>query len=493
MKVLVTNLPGIEVSAKGLLKHYAKAGSRWPMTVGYARSVDYYPFPFWLAYTAALLKRDTEAEVVGLDGVAMDMTPKEFFDTVKKQRPDLLIAELVFLTLKDDLNLLKRIKEEINCKIVLCGNYPTVYPKEILEEYNFVDYLLMGEYEITAKELVLGLMQELPRKQVLGLAFREKKEVITNRRRPLISDLDILPYPERVDFPVGRYYDFAFYWPSVSMMTSRGCPSGCTFCTERHIMYNSARYRKRNPTRIVDEIEYSMKQFNAKQIYFDDMSFTVDKQHVSDICSEILKRNIEIPWTCMGDAMFIDYGTLEKMKKAGCIGMKFGVESADPEILKRIGKPLNLERVKQITKWCRELGISTHATYCLGLPGESKTTIMNTLRFMQKLDTDTSQVSKAVPYPGTPFYKWVKEYDYLLTNDLRHYDGTTNAILNYPQLSNEDLDRWFEKFSKMVSRKKIWKYLFSPRESFSLATGIYKQKGIQGLLRSIRTFVGRAI
>lgn len=493
MKILVANLPGVESNKEGSFRHYAKAGSRWPMTVGYARSVDYYPFPFWLAYTTALLKRDTKAEVVGLDGVAMDMTPDDFFKAVKIQKPDLLIAELVFLTLKNDLDLLRKIKEEITCQIALCGNYPTACSRQILEENNFVDYIFLGEYEITAKELVISLMGKKYSREVLSLAFREREEIVINKRRPLISDLDILPYPDRVDFPVGRYYDFAFHSPCVSVIASRGCPSGCIFCTERHIMYNSARYRKRNPHKVVDEIDFCVREFHAKQIYFDDMSFTVDRRYVQDICSEILRRKIVIPWTCMGDAMFIDYVTLEMMRDAGCIGMKFGIESANLEILERIGKPLDLQKVKQITQWCKELGISTHATYCIGLPGENKTTIMNTFKFMQSLETDTSQVSRAVPYPGTPFYKWAKEHNYLLTFDSRYYDGTGTTVLNYPQLSNEELDKWFEKFSKNVSRRKIRKYLFSPRESFSIAKGIYKQKGLVSLLRSIRTFVGRAI
>ena len=492
MRVVVANLSGVKIEKNGTVKHFAKAGSRWPMTVGYTKSVDYYPFPFWLSYTTALLKRDTRAAVRGLDGVVRDMTQEEFFREVQNQSPDLLITELTFLTLKDDLPLLKRIKEGIDSQIAVCGNYATVYPKEILEENDFIDYLLFGEYEITAKELIQGLTEKYPLKKIKGLAYRKGKGIVINERRSLISDLDILPYPDREDFPATLYPDFTFYSPCVSLMASRGCPAGCIFCTERHIMYNSPRYRMRSPEKVVDEMEFCIKKFRVRQLYFDDMSFTVNKKYVQKICDEILKRKIKIFWTCMGDTMSIDYPTLEKMREAGCIGMKFGIESANPEILKRIEKPLDLEKAKEVVKWCRELGIRTHATYCLGLPGENENTLRNTLDFMDNLGADTSQVSKVVPYPGTPMYKWAKENNYLITDDPSRYDGTGKAILNYPNLSNEELDRYYELFLKKVSRGKVWRYLTSPLESWSILKEQYAKKGLISLIGSIKTFLKRA-
>lgn len=492
MKVVVANLSGVKVEENGTVKHFAKAGSRWPMTVGYAKSIDYYPFPFWLAYTTALLKRDTEAEVRGLDGVVSDMTQEEFFKEIQDQNPELLITELTFFTLKDDLSLLKRIKKEIGSQIAVCGNYPTVYPKEILEENDFIDYLLFGEYEIAAKELIQNLIEKRSLKEIKGLAYREGKGIVINEKRPLISDLDVLPYPDREDFPATLYPDFTLYSPCISLMASRGCPAGCIFCTERHIMYNSPKYRMRSPKKVVDEMEFCIKKFKARQLYFDDMSFTVNKKYVQKICNEILKRKIKILWTCMGDALFIDYPTLEKMRKAGCIGMKFGIESANPEILKKIGKPLDLKKAKEVVKWCRKLRIRTHATYCLGLPGENKETLKNTLNFMNALRASTSQVSKVVPYPGTPMYKWATEHGYLVTTDLSKYDGAGSSVINYPELSNLELDDLYEKFSKRVARKKVLKYFKEPRQSLSIILEIWRRKGFMSIARSFWTFFQRA-
>lgn len=495
-KVLIANLSGVHVEGDGSLRHFVKAGSRWPMTIGYSKSVDYYPFPFWLAYTTALLKRDKDIAVKGMDGVVRDMTSTELLAEVKREKPNLFVTELVALTLEDDLLFLKNLRAETGCMIAVCGSYVSAAAEELLKNNLFIDFAVRGEYEITIKELVGVLFKghHDGLSSVDGLIYRAKEQgIVTNRQRELLSDLDYLPYPDREDFPATIYPDFTLYSPCINIISSRGCPVGCIYCTDRHILYNSPRYRMRGPKKVVEEMEYCIERFKARQFYFDDQSFVVNKKHVMEICEEILKKGMRIPWTCMGDAMFVDYETLKIMSEAGCIGMKFGVESASPEILKNIHKPLNLEKVRQIVKWCRELGISTHATFCLGLPGETSETIKQTMNFMESLHTDTAQVSKAVPYPGTPMYKWAMKNNYLTTTDLSNYDGMGKAILNYPDLSNIELDRWYGIFSKKVARKKILKYIKEPAQSLSIISEMWKRKGFFSIVRSIKTFVKRAV
>lgn len=495
MKVVVANLAGVKIDEDGTIRHFVKAGSRWPMTIGYSRTVDYYPFPFGLAYTTALLKRDTKATVKGIDGVVRDMTAPELLTEIKKENPDVLVTELTALTLKDDLRFLGELKEDTNCKIVVCGNYVSVFPGEILEENDFIDFSIKGEYEVTVKELIENLSKDNHADFSLidGLAFRaENDQIQINKSRGLIDDLDYLPFPDREDFSATIYPDFTLYSPCINIISSRGCPAGCIYCTDRHILYNSPRYRMRSPQKVVDEMEYCISRYKARQFYFDDQSFVVNKKHVAEICQEILKRDIHIPWTCMGDAMFVDYETLKVMSRAGCIGMKFGVESADPEILKAIDKPLKLEKVKEVVKWCRELGIRTHATFCLGLPGETVETIKKSIAFMEELNVDTAQVSKAIPYPGTPMYEWAAEKKFLITTDLSRYDGASASIINYPNLSNIELDNWYEEFLKRVSRKKVLKYLKEPRQSISIISEIWKRKGFVSVVRSFWTFLKRA-
>lgn len=492
MNVLVANLAGVKVEADGSVKHYIKAGSRWPMTIGRSRSVDYYPFPFWMAYALAVLKRDTRANAKGLDGVVLDMTGEELLAEIVSRKPDLLIVELASLTLPDDLEFLTRVKAATGCKVAVCGNYATVMHESLIRDNACLDYAVRGEYEFTVRDLVNALMGGREPSDVLGLTWHGPDGVRVNEPRPLLNDLDELPFPDRDDFPATIYPDFTLYSPCINILSSRGCPCGCVYCQERHVMYASPKYRTRSAGSVVDEMIYCQERFGARQFYFDDQSFVVKKKHVMAICEEIVRRGLKVPWTVMGDAMFVDREMLAAMAGAGCIGMKFGVESADQKILKGIGKPLDLEKAKQVAKWCKELGIRTHATFCLGLPGETVETIKKTMAYMEEIEVDTAQVSKAVPYPGTPMYDWAMKNGYLTTTDLGRFDGMGSSIISYPGLDNEEIDRWYAVFSCRVARKKVLKYLLEPGQSFSIMAEMARRKGVMSLLKSLWTFVRRA-
>lgn len=493
MKILATNLSGVKKEENGDIKHYAKAGSRWPMVIGKTKSVDYYPFPFWLAYTSALLKRDVQAVIKGLDGVVLDLDNNQYLEEIKKINPDLLITELTTISLKDDLGALKKIKETTGAKIAVAGNYPTIEHKRLLRENSFIDFVLRKEYEITAKELAESLIFNKPMKNISGLSYRDGENIIANEDRPLLENLDFLPYPDRDDFPASLYPDFAIYSPCINLVASRGCPGGCVYCQERHIMYNSPLYRRRDPKKVVDEMEFCIKKFGARQFYFDDQSFTVINSYTQAICQEIIDRKIKIPWTCMGDAMWVSKETLDKMAQAYCIGMKFGVESANEKILKMIGKPLDLKKLEQTVKWCKQLGIRTHATFIVGLPGATKEIVLQDMKFLDELKPFTAQAALAVPYPGTPFYKWAEENNYLITKDLSKYDGMGQSVLNYPNLSKREMEGLHEIFLKKVSRQKLIHFVFSPISSFSIIMEILKRKGIKSLFNSILTVIKRAI
>jgi anaerobic magnesium-protoporphyrin IX monomethyl ester cyclase len=494
-KVVVANLPGVCVEKDGTLRHLVKAGSRWPMTVGMSKSVDYYPFPFWMSYTSALLKRELSINVKGIDGVVLDMTAEELFAEIKREQPAILLTELVAVSLEEDMELLKQIKEDLGCIVIAAGSHATADYQNLLKQHPCLDYILIGEYELTAKELVSSLIEQKTQgiSDIPGIAFRDAiGNISATKPRDMLRDLDYLPFPDREDFPATIYPDFAFYAPCINILSSRGCPAGCVYCTERHVLYNSPQYRMRKPEKVVDEMEYCIRKYGAKQFYFDDQSFVVNKKHVMGICKELLRRKTSILWTCMGDAMFVDYDMLEIMANAGCIGMKFGVESANPEILRNIDKPLDLEKVRKVVKWCKKLMIKTHATFCIGLPGETPDTIQKSIKFMEELNADTAQVSKVIPYPGTPMYQWAMEHNHLSTTDLSQFDGAGKAILSSPELSCDELDRWHGIFSRKVARKKILQYLKEPVQCISILREMWRRKGFLSVARSFVTFVERA-
>ncbi len=451
----------------------------------------YIPFPFFLAYTCSLLKSLKADDVKGVDGVALGLTDEYFLDVVKYYSPDLLVMEIPTVTAREDLILAKKVKEVTGAKITIVGFHVSALPIETMMESPWVDFCCIGEYEETVWELVQAIRQNKLLKDIAGLGWRNGSDIYRNQRRELL-DINMLPWPDRNDFPVARYRDFAFREPCIQIISSRGCPNSCIFCQERWILYDSPIYRRREAKNVVDEMEHCIQRYGAKQFYFDDMSFVIDKRHVQAICDEILRRGLDIPWTCMGDAMYIDRETLLKMHKAGCIGMKYGVETANHDILARIGKPLRLEKVREVNRWLKELGIWSHATFTIGLPGESRNHIERTINFAVELSPDSVQFSIATPFPGTPFYKWADQQGYLLTKDWNMYDGSCGRVLSTPELPSSELEELLE-----YANEVWWKLTYTgslshiirhPIESLRI---IRQRAHREGIAHTIR-FIGRS-
>lgn len=198
-----------------------------------------------------------------------------------------------------------------------------------------------------------------------------------------------------------------------------------------------------------------MEEYKPKEIYFDDDSFTLNPQHVHGICKEIKNSNLDVEWSCMGHAK-MNEKTLKEMVDSGCVGVKFGVETASPIIQNKIKKRLNLDEIKNFVKLAKKFKLRTHATYTIGLPGETKETIEQTLKFAANLNTDSMQISIATPYPGTEFYKWCESNGYLVTKDFSRFDGNKEAVVSYPDLSKKDIDEMFKKIFEPSFKVQWW-------------------------------------
>jgi radical SAM superfamily enzyme YgiQ (UPF0313 family) len=455
-----------------------KEGSRsgrWPSTSKVKNFYFLYP-PWFLAYSAALLEKD-RVEVDLVDAVAQDMDNDQFVEYVIKKSPELLIAETSTITIDRDMQLMKRIKEEVGCKIALAGPHVTALCPETMAKYAFIDFVLIGEYELTVLELVRKLGIERYG-TIKGLAYRDGNKIVVNERRPLIPDLDALPFPARHFLPMEKYNEAFAEVPNQQMITSRGCPFGCIFCVWPQVLFER-KVRLRSAKSIVDEMQMLIEKYKPKEIYFDDDSFTLNRKHVVEVCEEIKKRGLETPWSCMGDAR-LPLEVLKTMKDAGCVGIKFGVESASPKVLKEIKKSLNIDDVVKFNKVAKDLGFKTHATYTLGHPADTKKTIDHTLRFAVTLGTDSFQISIATPLPGTEFYNWAKQNKYLVTEDFSKYDGNSGAVVSYPWLSKKEIDDAFKKSIALTT-----KFDFGLVKYF--ARYAYDKGGARGLL----AFVGK--
>ncbi len=463
MKILLANPPCKRRIDNRYEKYFVRAGSRWPHSSikKIAEPPHYIPFPFFLAYTAALLLED-DFPVEVIDGVALDMNREAFLERVLSLDPEIILFETTTPTIDHDLNLIQEIKEHTQAKIILCGTHATIFAESLLKQSSDIDYIILGEYELGALGLMRSLREKKPVGNMRGIACREGESIVVGERCPLIDPLDKLPFPARRLFPQNSAPDMNLYWdgfcqnrPAIQMHNSRGCPYGCYFCLWNQVMYDSGKYRLFSPARVVDEMEEVMDKYHAREIYFDDDDFTIKRSHVLDICREIRRRNLKIKWSCMGDAINLDEEEISEMALSGCIGMKFGVESGSRKILERVGKPVNLERVEQISHWCARYGIKTHATFSLGLLGETRETIRQSLKFAKHLDVDTIQVSICTPFPGTPFYDEVVREGVIKPSSWEDFDGKSKELLQYGNLKGEEIERLRREFFRQWLQRKL--------------------------------------
>ncbi len=481
MRVLLVNAPSERDG-----KFFKRAGVRWPAPGHkYKDSKDpgrYVAFPFFLAYTAALLKESGNS-VYAIDAVALQMNETDFYKAVKKRSPELTVIETATPTISLDLKYAEWIKKNTNSKIILVGPHASVFPKEMLR-HKFIDYVAIGEYEKTVEELVEKLSKSEQVNKVKGLAFKKSGKPVVNKRREIIQPLDQLPFPARNLFPIDSRPDIGLYWdgicthyPAIKVATSRGCPFNCNYCLWTQVMYPGRKFRVFSAKRVADEIEHVIKKYGAKEIYFDDDTFTGNREHALGICRELKKRKIKIPWSAMCDAIVTTEEMIREMSEAGCKSIMFGLESADPKVLKKVGKPIDLEYIKKVLDWCNKYKIVTRITNCYGVTGDSEESIRKTFEFSSSLPVHSVQVSAAIPYPGTRFYNEVKKEGSLTEKDWDNYDG--RQLVSYPQLSGEKISQLAKELSEKYHRRKRR----NPRWLVNAAKSVWREFGLKGLLK----------
>ncbi len=442
MRILLGNPPWRKANRLGV-----RAGSRWPFTLEVpegARILPYIPFPFFLAYAAAVLERE-RFPVMLIDAIAEGLTEEEYLAKVVAFKPDLVLHETSTASIDVDLRIAEKVKESTAARIALTGPHASVIGEQIIRDNRFVDFILAGEYELTLLDLCKHLMEGTPIADIIGLSFRKPDGTIqTNPRRPSIKDLDGLPWPARHFLPMQNYRD-AFCdmpQPMLQMWASRGCPYRCIFCLWPDVMYGDHEYRTRDPVDVANEVEHCQKEYRFKSFYFDDDTFNLGKARITALCREIRKRNLGIPWAAMCRADAIDEEMLREMKDSGLIAVKYGIESVSQEIVNASGKRLDLKKAERAIELTRKLGIRFHLTFTFGLPGETHETIKKTIEYAIEKDPDGLQFSLATPFPGTVYHEQLKKAGNVVAGSWAEYDGSGKAVIRTDRLSTSDLERW---------------------------------------------------
>ncbi|MDD5069587.1 MAG: radical SAM protein [Candidatus Omnitrophica bacterium] len=301
---------------------------------------------------------------------------------------------------------------------VIGGPQVTALPFEVMNQKYF-DVGVLGEGEDTVLELLdCFSLSEDGFSKVPGLIYWNRQQAAweLSPKREYISDLNRRPFPARDLFvPLNRYsYSpvSTLKSPCCHIISSRGCPYSCSFCDKS---VTGSVFRARNASDIVDEIEHLIKDFKVKEIKFFDDNFAFDSKRVFDLCDLILKKKINISWTCVVHANTVSYELLRRMKMAGCWQVVFGLESGNQKILDSVSKPLTLDISARAIRLAKRLRMNTRATFILGLPGETSETIRQTLSFAKKLNIDTVSFYVFSPYPGSVLFK-----DLEIKGQLRH-------------------------------------------------------------------------
>ena len=487
VKVLLANPPWRREGRLGV-----RAGSRWAFTIPAGKGATippYVPFPFFLAYSAAVLEQ-AGADVQLVDAIAEGMDPASFLESIADFRPSLVLLETSTPSIDSDLALGRDIKDRLPAaRLALSGPHVSALPVDTLQGAPYVDLVLIGEYEYTLRDLVACLAAGGDLGRVLGLAWREadaQGAVRVNPRRPVIANLDELPWPARHLLPMRSYRDsFAgLPMPGLQMWASRGCPFGCIFCVWPKVMYGGQAYRVRDPVDVADEMEQTAKRYDLCSVSFDDDTFDIGKSRILRLCSEIQRRGLELPWTAMARADTADREMIEAMAGAGLFAIKYGVESGVQGLVSAAGKSLDLDRVKETVHITKDLGVKVHLTFTLGLPGENKDTIGQTLEFASQVAPDSVQFSIATPYPGTTYYDMAKTGGMLVAKDWTDFDGADRATVRTEAMSPEELE------AALSHARRTWRWR-QFRQNAWKRKGYYLRQGLKNPRLAIEFLRGR--
>jgi len=437
MKVFLGNAPW---SAEGM--YGVRAGSRWPHYEN--EDQEYMPFPFFLAYATAVLEQN-DTEVLLVDGIAERLCEDEFYQHITRFGPDLIVMEVSTPSLLTDQRQWKKVRDLVgpDVKIALTGIHHPMQDPAWLNDNPEVDYVLVGEYEYTLRDLVNRLENGQSPEGIDGLIHRvEDGSPIWTGKRPLIKNLDEVPWPARHFLPMYDYRDEpgSIPRPSVQVWASRGCPYRCSFCAWPQIMYGGFKYRTRDVVDVIDETEWLVQQWGFKSVYYDDDTFNIGKKRMLHFCREFKARQLGVPWAIMARIDGMDEEILEAMADSGLHALKYGVESADQGIVDKCGKRLDVSKVRNVVNMTHALGIKVHLTFMFGLPGETRESAMRTLDLALELMPESLQFTLATPFPGSKLHTQLLKEGKLQSTDYSKYDGFHTAVVATDELSAQDLE-----------------------------------------------------
>jgi radical SAM superfamily enzyme YgiQ (UPF0313 family) len=444
-------------------------------------------FPLWLSYSAAVLMEDG-FEVELIDAPADDVSLEEVVERARVFAPRLIVLDTSTPSISNDVSVGGALKDACpSAFIALVGTHVSAMPEETLRMDERIGAVARFEYDHTIRDLARGISGGAGPRGVDGLSFMERGVVIHNQRRPYIEDLDSIPFVSGVYrrfLRIENYFNPNALYPMVTITSSRGCPFPCTFCVYPQTLMGRG-FRLRGVANVVDEMEYITREFpQAKAVFFEDDTLTVNKQRCLALSAEIKRRGISISWTANA-RVGLDYETMRAMREAGLRSFCVGFESGSQKILDAMKKKTRLKEMHDFMRDARRAGVLIHGCFMAGLPGETRETLSETLELAKSLKPDTVQFYPVMVYPGTEAYDWYSSRGLIRATDFSMWitaEGLHNTVISTETLSSEDLVRFCDEARRAFYLRpgyilyKLKQLATSPRE-------------IRRTLKAGRTFV----
>ena len=422
-----------------------------------------------LAQLAAMLQPDYTVRII--DAIAERMGWTRFEELLRGLSPKYYLTQVTAPTLTNDMYGVM-LARSLGARTIAFGTHVTPMPVENMRDFPALDYVLRGEPELTFRELLDVLegkvancpewIQALLRKTDLtwepisnsvpgpdgeadlsaikGLVWRRNGRITVNESRPFVSELDDLPMPLYHLLPTKHYTMPMMKGPFSFVVTSRGCPAGCTYCI-KHVSYQNS-VRLLSPNRIMKEIA-ALGDLGVTNIHMYADLFTVNREQVIELAKLIIQEGRQIRWTCNSRVDFVDEEMLTLMGRSGCWMIAWGIESGNEAVLRRVRKGASPAKAHQALTWAKKAGIRNWGYFIIGLPAETEETIRQTIDLAKSLPLDVALFHVAAPYPGTPFFfEVVKNGWFRPGTRWEEVDMDKGTVLQYPNLSAEDLLRW---------------------------------------------------
>ncbi|MGO8805244.1 MAG: B12-binding domain-containing radical SAM protein [Candidatus Bathyarchaeia archaeon] len=453
--------------------------------------------PLGLMYIAAtLIKTGYQTEILDAfmaDGLVqkngetlnVGMTFEQIKQEIASREPDIVGIAGPFTCQIENSIKVSDLAKQVNSEIltVVGGPHVTTVPKGFLEEAKSVDIAVAGEGEYIMPEIAAFFEGKKALNEIRGIAFRQDGEVKVNSSRDFIKNLDELPYPAYDLVDMEKYLNpkigyRSFRKRAVSMVTSRGCPFNCCFCSVH--LHMGQGFRAHSANYVLNHIEYIVEKFDVKNIFFEDDNLTLDLARFEAICDGLITKKSKIGWETPNGvrADCLNLSLLQKMKKSGCKSVFFGVESGDQQILDNIiCKSLDLKRVVEVAKICKNIDLKTGAFYIIGFPGEKKENMQKTVDFALKLKRDYDvgmHLFMATPSYGTRLYEECKSKGYIKNN--LGWDSFAAArqpkgmpLISTPDFAPEEVKKIAAKALEEYKKLSLRNHLKNPRRALRTA------------------------